>query len=110
MWHIRKTMAANGKLSDWNAQVEIVDKTENPGPWDELRIKFNYRNVKENMSGCFLELMSEVNDHLSHSPHNFSSNLRSNMDTGISWFAPKIVTALPLQSQVLVMFSQQEFL
>ncbi|CAD6500186.1 BgTH12-04289 [Blumeria graminis f. sp. triticale] len=66
-----KTMAANGKLSDWNAQAVIVDKSDNPGPWDEPRITFNYQNVKEDMPGCYLELMAKVHDHLSHPSHKF---------------------------------------
>lgn len=66
-----KTVAANGKLSDWNAQAAIVDKTDNPSPRDEPRITFNYQNVKENIPGCFLELISKVNDHLSHLLHKF---------------------------------------
>lgn len=66
-----KTMSANGKLSDWNAQAEIVEKSENLGPWDEPRITFNYQNVKEEMPGYFLELMSKVHDHVSDPSHQF---------------------------------------
>ncbi|KAI0996282.1 hypothetical protein K3495_g11899 [Podosphaera aphanis] len=66
-----RTVTANGKLSDWNAQAVIVNKTENPGLCDEPKITFNYQNVKEDMSGCYLELMSKVHDHLSHLSHKF---------------------------------------
>ncbi|POS82104.1 hypothetical protein EPUL_005571 [Erysiphe pulchra] len=44
-----RTISANGKLSDWNAQAIIVDKSVNPNPWDGPRITFNYQNVKEDM-------------------------------------------------------------
>ncbi|POS82123.1 hypothetical protein EPUL_005556, partial [Erysiphe pulchra] len=66
-----RTMSANGKLSDWNFQAIIVDKSENPGPWDEPIITFNYQNVKEDMPGCYLELMAKVHDHVSDPSHQF---------------------------------------
>lgn len=36
------TIAANSKLSAWNAQAVIVDKVSNPKPTDEPRVTFNY--------------------------------------------------------------------
>lgn len=70
-----RTIEANGKLSDWNAQAQIVDKSDNPGEWDEPRITFNYQNVIEEMPGTYLELMSRVHDHLGHPTHKFFHKL-----------------------------------
>ncbi|KAK6585464.1 hypothetical protein PZA11_002191 [Diplocarpon coronariae] len=64
-----RTMVANGQLSDWNAQAVVVDKVENPQPWDEPRITFNYRNVIEQMPGCYMELSSKLHDYLGHPTH-----------------------------------------
>lgn len=66
-----KIITANGKLSDWNAQAVIVDKSDNLDHWDEPRITFNYQNIKEDMPGCYLELMTKVHDCLSNSSHDF---------------------------------------
>ena len=64
-----RTQHANGKLSAWNAQAVIVDKTEDPKPTDEPRITFNYSNVKEDMPGSHMELSSKVHDYLSDPRH-----------------------------------------
>jgi len=62
-----RTLTANGELSDWNAAPVLVDK---PGSTNgECRVTFNYRNVVEDMPGCFLELMAKVHDYLSHPEH-----------------------------------------
>ncbi|KAI0995222.1 hypothetical protein K3495_g12960, partial [Podosphaera aphanis] len=62
-----RTLTANGELSDWNADAVLVNK---PGQ-KEPRITFNYRNVWEDMPGCYLELMSKVHDYLSNPSHRF---------------------------------------
>ncbi|RKF60580.1 hypothetical protein OnM2_049057, partial [Erysiphe neolycopersici] len=64
-----RTMQANGKLSDWNAQSQLVNKSDNPGEWDEPRLPFNYQNVVEDTPGCFVELMSGCHDYLGHPSH-----------------------------------------
>ncbi|KAI0995670.1 hypothetical protein K3495_g12511, partial [Podosphaera aphanis] len=64
-----RTMEANGKLSDWNAQAQLVDKSDTPGEWDEPRLTFNYQNVVEDTPGCFVELMSRCHDYLGHPAH-----------------------------------------
>ncbi|POS81970.1 hypothetical protein EPUL_005213, partial [Erysiphe pulchra] len=64
-----KTMQANGKLSNWNAQAQLVDKSDNPGAWDEPRLTFNYQNVVEDTPGCFVELMYSCHDYLGHPLH-----------------------------------------
>ncbi|POS83256.1 hypothetical protein EPUL_005456 [Erysiphe pulchra] len=66
-----RTVLANGELSSWNAQPVLVpkDKTD-PDPWAEMRVTFNYRNIEENLPGCFLELMSKTHDYLSQPQHN----------------------------------------
>lgn len=64
-----RTIAANGKLSDWNAQAVLVDKTDDAGLDDEPRITFNYRNVIEDIPSCHLTLASKVHDYLSHPGH-----------------------------------------
>lgn len=63
------TIVANGKLSDWNAQAQLVDKTDTPGEWDEPRLTFNYQNVIEDKPGCFVELMSSCHDYMGHPSH-----------------------------------------
>ncbi|POS82079.1 hypothetical protein EPUL_004697, partial [Erysiphe pulchra] len=64
-----RTMQANGKLSDWNAQAQLVNKSDNPSEWDEPRLTFNYQNVVEDTPGCFVELMSGCHDYLGHPSH-----------------------------------------
>ncbi|KAI0994434.1 hypothetical protein K3495_g13748 [Podosphaera aphanis] len=63
------TITANGKLSDWNAMAQLVDKSDDPGEWDEPRLTFNYQNVKEDKPGCFVELMSRCHDYLGEPSH-----------------------------------------
>ncbi|KAI1005899.1 hypothetical protein K3495_g2318 [Podosphaera aphanis] len=62
-------MEANGKLSDWNAQEQLVDKSDTPEEWDEPRLTFNYQNVVEDTPGCFVELISRCHDYLGHPAH-----------------------------------------
>ncbi|KAI1007083.1 hypothetical protein K3495_g1139 [Podosphaera aphanis] len=62
-----RTLTANSKLSDWNADAVLVDK---PGQRESC-ITFNYRNVWEDMPGCYLELISKVHDYLSNPSHQF---------------------------------------
>jgi hypothetical protein len=64
-----RTITANGKLSDWNAQAVLVDKTDDAGLDDEPRITFNYRNVIEDIPSCHLTLASKVHDYFSHPGH-----------------------------------------
>jgi len=64
----RLFLTASGKLSEWNAPAVVVDKAD-AGPMGECRITFNYRNVKEDLPGCYLELISKTNDYLSHPDH-----------------------------------------
>ncbi|KAI0994842.1 hypothetical protein K3495_g13340 [Podosphaera aphanis] len=64
------TIKANGHLSDWNAMAQLVDKSDEPGEWDEPRLTFNYQNVVEDKPGCFVELMSRCHDYLGHPDHN----------------------------------------
>ena len=59
----------NNKLSAWNTQAVIVNKTENSKSTDELQITFNYSNVKENMSENYIKLFSKIYDYLSDSQH-----------------------------------------
>ncbi|RKF65333.1 hypothetical protein OnM2_009030, partial [Erysiphe neolycopersici] len=52
------TIFTNSKLSSWNAQPVLVLKDKiDPGPRDEMRVTFNYRDIEENLLGFFLELM-----------------------------------------------------
>ncbi|KAI0995725.1 hypothetical protein K3495_g12453 [Podosphaera aphanis] len=73
------TIKANGKLSNWNAMAQLVDKSDDPGEWDEPRLTFNYQNVKEDKPGCFVELMSRCHDYLGEPSHNmfFKLNLKN---------------------------------
>ena len=65
-----RTVVANGDLSDWNAQAILVDKSvESKAGKHEFRVAFNYRNVIEDKPGCYVVLMSEVHDYLSHPSH-----------------------------------------
>ncbi|POS82096.1 hypothetical protein EPUL_006187, partial [Erysiphe pulchra] len=64
-----RTMEANGELSDWNAQANLVDKSDNPGEWDEPRLTFNYQNVVEDIPGFFVELSSTTHDYMGHPSH-----------------------------------------
>jgi hypothetical protein len=65
-----RTMAANGELSDWNAQAILVDKSEgSQAAKNEFRVTYNYRNVLEDIPGCFVVLMSETQDYISHPSH-----------------------------------------
>jgi transposase InsO family protein len=64
-----KTVVANGELSDWNAQAILVEK-EDTAVTGEYRVTFNYRNVQEDIPGCFVTLLSEAHDYLSHPNHN----------------------------------------
>jgi hypothetical protein len=68
-------MHANGQLSPWNAQAQLVDKSDEPGAWDEPRVTFNYQNVVEDPPACFVELMSRVHDYLGHPTHRFFHKL-----------------------------------
>ena len=63
------TLAANGRLSPWNARIVMVDKVENPTPQDEPRLTINYRNLPEELPGVHLESMARVHDHLSDPRH-----------------------------------------
>ena len=63
------TEAANGRLSEWNAQPIMVNKVGNPTPEDEPRMTIDYSRVTENLPGCHLELGSKVHDHLSNPRH-----------------------------------------
>ncbi|POS82100.1 hypothetical protein EPUL_005332, partial [Erysiphe pulchra] len=61
-----RTMEANGELSDWNAQANLVDKSDNPREWDEPQLTFNHQNVVEDIPGCFVELSSTTHDYMGH--------------------------------------------
>ncbi|KAK1828104.1 CoA-transferase family III domain-containing protein [Podospora conica] len=41
------TVLANGRLSEWSAEPNLVDKSDNPKPGDEPRLTINYSRVKE---------------------------------------------------------------
>ncbi|POS82252.1 hypothetical protein EPUL_005966, partial [Erysiphe pulchra] len=58
------TIAANGQFSEWNAQAVLVDKTSDPEWGAEPRITFNYRNVKEDLPGARMPLMSTIHEFL----------------------------------------------
>ncbi|POS86506.1 hypothetical protein EPUL_002037, partial [Erysiphe pulchra] len=64
-----RTMEANGKLSDWNTQANLVGKSDSPGEWDEPRLTFSYQNVVEDIPGCFVELSSTTHDYMGYSSH-----------------------------------------
>lgn len=62
-------ITANGELSDWAAQPVLVNKDRDaaePNPWAKPRLTFNYRNVKEDVSGINITLLSNVHEHLSY--------------------------------------------
>lgn len=66
-----RTVIANGKLSDWNAAPVLVnkDKSDNPDPWAEVRVTFDYSHIIEDLPGCYLELMSKTHDYLAQPGH-----------------------------------------
>ena len=47
----------------------MVNKVDNPTPENESRTMFNYSNIKETMSECYLELMFKVYDYLADPRH-----------------------------------------
>ena len=63
-----RTTAANGVLSDWNAEAVVVPKPGEP-EGGEMRITFNYSNIHKDMPGSCLQLASEVHDYLSDPQH-----------------------------------------
>ena len=60
------TVAANGSLSDWSAEPNLVDKFEGATEWDEPRLTLNYSNVEENMPGINITYLRDVYTHLSY--------------------------------------------
>ena len=58
------TQTANERLSDWNFWIVMINKVNNLISEDESRTTFNYLNVKETMSECYLKLMFKVYDYL----------------------------------------------
>ncbi|KAI0995068.1 hypothetical protein K3495_g13114 [Podosphaera aphanis] len=56
----------NGGFSDWSAGARVVEK---PGSAIDMRVTFNYHNVREEIPGTFMELMSEIHDYLSLPQH-----------------------------------------
>ena len=63
------TQTANERLSDWNFWIVMINKVDNPTPENESRMMFNYSNIKETMSECYLELMFKVHDYLADLCH-----------------------------------------
>ncbi|KAI1005918.1 hypothetical protein K3495_g2302 [Podosphaera aphanis] len=59
--------------------AQLVDKSDNPGEWDEPRLTFNYQNVVEDKPGCFVELISRCHDYLGDPSHKmfFKSDLKN---------------------------------
>ncbi|KAI1003138.1 hypothetical protein K3495_g5065 [Podosphaera aphanis] len=49
--------------------AQLVDKSDESDEWDKPRLTFNYQNVVEDKSGCFVELMSRCHDYLEHPEH-----------------------------------------
>jgi hypothetical protein len=47
----------------------MVDKVDNLKPTDEPRLTVNFRNVKEDLPGIYLQSISKVHDHLSDPRH-----------------------------------------
>lgn len=43
----KPTIKTNGCLLDWNVMVQLVDKSDNPGEWNEPRLRFNFQNLEE---------------------------------------------------------------
>ena len=68
IWHCSNS-TANERLSDWNFWIVMVDKVNNPTSENELRMTFNYSNIKETMSECYLELMFKVHNYLTDLCH-----------------------------------------
>ncbi|KAI0999205.1 hypothetical protein K3495_g8993 [Podosphaera aphanis] len=64
-----RTIEANGKFSDWNANQWPAEKSGTSGPNSELRFAVDYSHIEEQMPGCFLSLTEEVHDYLSFPHH-----------------------------------------
>ncbi|KAI0996530.1 hypothetical protein K3495_g11651 [Podosphaera aphanis] len=73
----KRTIEANGELSDWNAQANLIDKSDNLGEWNEPRLTFNYQNVIEDNPGCFVVLSSTTHDFMGHPSHKLFHKLDS---------------------------------
>ena len=74
------TQTANERLSDWNSQIVMINKVNNFISENESRTTFNYSNIKETMSECYLELMFKVHDYLTDPHHNvyFMTDIKYN--------------------------------
>ena len=72
------SLVANGCLSEWNTQVMLINKVNNPELINKLQMAFNYYNIFKQMSGNYLELLLKVHDYLSDSYHLvfFSADLK----------------------------------
>ncbi|POS81840.1 hypothetical protein EPUL_006710, partial [Erysiphe pulchra] len=64
-----RTIEANGKFSDWNANPRPAEKSGTSGPNPELRFAVDYSHIEEQMPGCSLSLTEEVHDYLSFPGH-----------------------------------------
>ena len=62
------TMLANGRLSQWNSRIVLVDK---PGskPGDEPRLAFDYSRLKEQAPASCMERAPKVHDYLGNPLH-----------------------------------------
>ncbi|KAI1001568.1 hypothetical protein K3495_g6633 [Podosphaera aphanis] len=63
------TTARGEGLSPWNAAAKLVPKSDNDKWGDEPRITFNYHNIKEDLPGYIMPLMSDIHDFLSEPRH-----------------------------------------
>ena len=63
-----RTMIANGRLSEWNSQIMLVDK-EGTQPGSEPRLGFNYSHLKEDLPANCMEQASRAHDYLSDPRH-----------------------------------------
>lgn len=64
-----RTVEANGKFSDWNANPRPAEKSGASGPNPELCFAVDYSHIEEQMPGCYLSLTEKVHDYLSFPCH-----------------------------------------
>lgn len=68
------TQTVNKRLSSWESQTVLVDKSKNSNFEDESRLIFNYQRVSKQLFKSYINLTIKVHDYLLNSRHNIFFN------------------------------------
>ena len=64
-----RTLVANGRLSDWNGRIVLVEKFDDGKLLDEPRVAFDFSQVLEDLPASNIELGGRIHDYIADPRH-----------------------------------------